>query len=130
MSVIKTKANAPTASNNSRAPSEYDGIWINAGVCIPADEEGGEDRFVRLNRGIAVSDLLPKRMYEAMSPDHAAEAQVINSVVENIQRHGLLLAEGESKTINLELRLYRKQEETDVKVDAAANTAIESALFG
>jgi len=146
MAVITSTTRKPAKSEY--APSEFDGLWINAGVLVPCEasdtgallqepEEGSDKdakpsyaKFVRMPRGIAVSDLKPRKIYDSMDPSFAAEASVMNSVITEIQNAATNLEEGEAIPINLELQLYRRQEETDVVPDAQTNKSVHKALFG
>lgn len=121
--------NNRTNSTTDREPSEFDGFWINAGVNMEGDE-GEDSTFVRLPRGIAVSDLQPRRIYDSMSPDFAAEASMMNQIITLIQEQCKSLEEGESIKLNMELQLYRKQEETEQHADTESNEKLNNILFG
>lgn len=130
MSVItklSTQAKKPANGAAAREPSEFDGLWINAGVMV---SNGETEEFVRLPRGIAISDLQPRKIYDSMDPKFAADSQIMNQVIAEIQKRASGLAEGESMPINLELRLYRKQEEANVEPDQEINDSLVKSLFG
>jgi len=129
MSVISVKSNA-----RGRAPiigenDEYQGLWINVGVNMAAAEEGGTPTFVRLPRGVAVSDLQPRKIYDNMDPEFAGQANLMNQLIAEIQKKALTLGEGESCPINLEVTLYRRQEESAKTETPAANAGLAAALF-
>lgn len=129
MTVITSIASkSRRAAPATQEANEYDGIWINPGIFVGTEED---KKFVRFNRGIALSDLKPRKLYESMDPDFAAEQQLLNERLERIQARALKLEEGEMVVINLPLVLYRRQEEATVapvaKSDAAA---IDDELFG
>jgi len=115
-------------SANTRTPSEYDGLWINVGVSMGDTEE--DSTFVRLPRGIAVSDLKPRKVYDNMDPDFAAQVNLMNQLVMIIQKKCLELNEGEAVPIQLEAQLYRRKEEVAAQPTPKANDDLASALFG
>lgn len=127
MSVITANSTKTRTANNTREASEFDGLWINAGVLVG---EGDDVKFVRLPRGIAVSDLKTKAVYASMDPDYASEVTMMNELIGLIQKKAASLAEGEDAPINLELRLYRKQEEADVVATKEVTSNLSAALFG
>lgn len=134
MSVIQSISRRTTTAQTQgrtfeREESEFDGLWINVGVNMK-DEESGETSFVRLPRGVAVSDLKPQKMYASMDPDRAAQANLMNQLIDMIQTRASELGEGEAVSINLEAQLYRRQEETVAPVSTAGNDALKAALFG
>ena len=108
---------------------EYEGLWINPGV-YQAGEEGEEPVFVRLPRGIAISDLKPRKVYENMNPEFAAQVTLMNQMISAIQQKALQLEEGESVSINLECQLYRRQEEAKVAPEPEDSANLAAALFG
>jgi hypothetical protein len=128
MTVVTSLSRRAAAAPTTRVIDEYEGIWINPGIFVGTEED---KKHVRFNRGIALSDLKPRKLYESMDPDFAAEQQLLNERLERIQARALKLEEGEFIVINLPLVLYRKQEEASVapvkKADAAA---IDDELFG
>jgi hypothetical protein len=131
MSVISVKPN----TRGSRAPiigetSEYDGLWINVGVHMAAAEGSDADpAFVRLPRGVAVSDLKERKIYDNMDPEFAGQANLMNQLIQEIRKKSLTLAEGESCPINLEVTLYRRQEESTQTETPMANADLAAALF-
>jgi len=134
MSIVSkaSKAISTTAArrNNESENDEFAGFWINAGVYMGTDE-----KFVRLPRGIAVSDLKVRKIYETMDPEFAAQVETMNEVILAIQEacltanNGKPLAEGESIPVELSLRLYRRQEEAEVQRDAETASSVRKALF-
>jgi hypothetical protein len=131
MSVI-----AVQSSNRGRNPilpdtDEYTGLWLNIGVyqSDPDAEEGTKPAFVRLPRGVAVSDLKTRRIYDNMDAEFAASANLMNQLIEEIRKKGLTLGEGESVPVNLTVYLYRRQEETVQAATPAANEELSKALF-
>lgn len=119
-----TKAAASTAVAET---NEFDGFWLNLGVSMGTEEDS---KFVRLPRGVAVSDLKIRKVYDSMDPEYAAEVTLMNRVIQLIQSKCAGLAEGGSVPINLEVVLYRRQEETEVASDPVETTDLEKALFG
>lgn len=130
MSVITTLSTKRKTAGSTREASEFDGLWMNPGVLVPSDVEGEEPSFLRLPRGIAISDLKPTKIYESMSPDFAAKAAIMNTVISEIQNAAKTLGEGESMPITMELVLYRRQEESNVVADKETNDSVRQALFG
>jgi hypothetical protein len=108
---------------------EFQGLWLNVGIFQSSGEEGDEPKFVRLPRGVAVSDLKPRKIYDNMDPDFAASANLMNQLISEIQKKALTLTEGESIPINLEVQLYRRQEESAATNSPAENKDLASALF-
>jgi hypothetical protein len=108
--------------------NEFEGLWMNPGIFV-GDEEN--PKFVRFNRGIAISDLKTRKLYESMDPDFAAEQLLLNDRVEAIRARALTLEEGEHVVINIPMVLYRRQEEADVApTPKAAKEDIDKELFG
>lgn len=128
MSVISTPSKR-TNNNRRDEVSEFDGIWLNIGVQMGGEGED-EPTFVRLPRGVAVSDLQVRKVYATMDPDFAAQVTLMNQIIELVQAKGLTLEEGESVPIALEVQLYRRQEEENVAPSKADNKALEASLFG
>lgn len=136
MSIVSkaSKAISTTAARkgNDSENDEFAGFWINAGVYMGTDENA---KFVRLPRGIAVSDLKIRKIYETMDPEFAAQVETMNEVILAIQEacltanNGKPLAEGESIPVELSLRLYRRQEEAEVQRDAETASSVRKALF-
>jgi hypothetical protein len=112
--------------------SEFDGFWINVGVFMG---EGEDAKFVRLPRGIAVSDLKARKLYDTMDPEFAAQVELMNEMILAIQEaclngnDGKPLNEGQSIPINVSAMLYRRQEEAEVVRDKEVSTNIRNALF-
>ena len=111
---------------------EFAGLWINVGiVTAPEGEEGGE-KFNRLPRGIAVSDLVEHRIYansHERNPEWAEEAQIVNALIHKIREKSANLAEGESMPLNFSVQLYRRQEQ--VESVAAPEVSVDlDELFG
>ncbi len=111
MSIISSsKANTKTSD---REPSVHDGMWINVGVVV-VNPETNEESFIRLSRGIAISDLQPKKIYPNMSAEFASQIAVENQMLAEIQAAALNLEEGESISSDvLVVQLYRRNEETE-----------------
>ena len=133
MSIVSKASKAVTKPAAAFEASEFDGFWINAGVYM-GDEE--DSKFVRLPRGIAVSDLKVRKVYETMDPDFAAQVNTMNEVILAIQEAclnageaGKPLAEGQSIPIQLSCVLYRRQEEAEVVQDTEIKTSVRKALF-
>lgn len=128
MAVISVNARAQRGSVISEA-DEFEGLWINVGVLQAGAEEGDAPTFVRLPRGVAVSDLKPRKVYDNMDPTFAGQANLMNQLIKEIQKKALTLAEGESIPINLEVQLYRRQEESSKSETPIANGELAAALF-
>jgi hypothetical protein len=128
IAALNAAKNNRYGTEKDQSPSEFEGLWLNVGVITP-DEEGN-DKFLRLPRGVAISDLKTRKIYESMDAGFAAETRLINTVIEEIQNKACELEEGESIPINLSLVLYRKQEEANVKADPKLNKTIHETLFG
>lgn len=120
-----TKAAGQTAVQAET--SEFDGFWLNLGVSMGTEEDS---TFVRLPRGVAVSDLKVRKVYESMDPEYAAQVNLMNRVISLIQGKCKGLAEGESIPVNLEVVLYRKQEESEVAAAPEEISDLDKALFG
>jgi hypothetical protein len=127
-STARANPNAPTA-RRERQPSEFDGFYLNAGPCVEADE-GEDPRFLRLNRGIALSDLVMGKIYPNMSEEFASDTAILNDVIESLQERAREMEDGESVVVNLELRLYKTQKEAEVTKDPEAKKAMRKNLFG
>lgn len=126
--VVGRKAAAAAATETS----EFDGFWINVGAYLG---EGDDAKFVRLPRGIAVSDLKVRKVYDTMDPEFAAQVEMMNEMILAIQakcltgNKGKPLAEGQNKTIKLSAMLYRRQEEATVVRDTEFTSNVGKALF-
>ena len=129
MTVITSIASkARRAATTTQEADEFEGVWINPGIFVGTEED---KKHVRFNRGIALSDLKPRKLYESMDPDFAAEQQLLNERLERIQAKARTLEEGEMVVINLPLVLYRRQEEASVAPVAKSDAkAIDDELFG
>jgi len=116
----------------SQEKSEFDGLWINVGVVTEqTDEEGNtNEKFNRITRGIAVSDLVDHKVYASTNPDWAAEANLVNQIHAAIREASLELEEGEARPVNLSVQVYRRQEQVEQVAPAAAQEDIKSQLFG
>lgn len=128
MTVLNSARKTNNTARRDEQPSEFDGLWINCGVRMGNSDE--DSTFVRLPRGIAVSDLKTKKVYDTMDADYAAQVNTMNSLIELIQEAASNLGEGESTPINLEVQLYRKMEEAAPVADKSTNDALKAALFG
>lgn len=138
MSIVSNASKSIVSSRNRAAPaetttSEFDGFWINNGIYMGDDHDS---KFVRLPRGIAVSDLKLRKVYETMDPEFAAQVEMMNEMILAIQEAcltagegGKPLAEGQSIPIQLSCVLYRRQEEAEVVRDKEVSTNIRKALF-
>ena len=106
---------------------EFQGFWLNIGVQRP------DGKFYRLNRGVAVSDLTIRPVYENTDPDRKAELLLMNKIVRAIQGRANheTMAEGEHIVLpNLQVMLYRKMEGADGVDDTEGDDEIENWLFG
>lgn len=116
---LKLATSRTNTVRNSAAKADedaYAGIWINVGVVTEEKDAEGNvtEKFNRLPRGIAVSDLVDHRLYansHERNPDWAEEATLVNQIMGMVREAGLELEEGESKPINLSVQLYRRQEQ-------------------
>lgn len=136
MSVITMSNRAPrrgAASNRGqtegtiRQADEFDGFWLNVGTMRP------DGTFARLNRGIAVSDLQIRQIYETTDPQRKDELTITNAIVKAIQAkaNGKKLGEGEFIVLkNLSIVLYRRMEGTEGESTAALDADVEAMLFG
>lgn len=127
MAVISV--NKPRRGATIQETDEFVGLWINVGVNLAGVSEGDEPVFVRLPRGVAVSDLKPRRIYDNMDEDFAAQANLMNQLILEIQKKALTLDEGQSVPINLEVMLYRRQEESAESASPEANADLAKSLF-
>lgn len=128
MTVITSIASKRRSNTTAAEPDQYEGLWLNPGIFV-GDEEN--QKFVRFNRGVAISDLKIRKLYESMDPDFAAEQALLNQRIERIQAKALTLEEGEHIVVNIPMVLYRRQEEADVAPTPKADVkAIDDELFG
>lgn len=126
MSVITSIARKSKTAD--READQYEGLWMNPGIMVG---DGEDNKFVRFNRGIAISDLKTRKLYETMDPDFAAEQALVNERIEAIQERALELEEGEHIVVNIPMVLYRRQEEAQVAPTPKADKAkIRDELFG
>lgn len=128
------RTNQTTRQTAAKADEdEYAGLWINVGLITEVEGEGESSmKFNRLPRGVAVSDLVPHRIYansHERNPDWAEEAILVNALIEKIREHGSKLAEGESMPLQLSVQLYRRQEQV-APVDAPKVDVDLDSLFG
>ena len=110
-----------------RQADEFDGFWLNVGTMRP------DGTFARLNRGIAVSDLQIRQIYETTDPQRKDELTITNAIVKAIQAkaNGKKLGEGEFIVLrNLSIVLYRRMEGTEGESTAALDADVEAMLFG
>lgn len=133
MSIVSKASKSVAKPAAASETSEFDGFWINAGVYMGDDDDS---KFVRLPRGIAVSDLKVRKVYETMDPEFAAQVNMMNEMILAIQEAcltageaGKPLAEGQSIPIQLSCVLYRRQEEAEVVQDTEVKTNVRKALF-
>jgi hypothetical protein len=135
MSIVSKASKAIAKPAATAEVSEFDGFWVNAGVYM-GEEEATDNKFVRLPRGIAVSDLKVRKVYETMDPEFAAQVNMMNEMITAIQEAcltagdgGKALAEGQSIPIQLSCVLYRRQEEAEVVQDTEVKANVRKALF-
>lgn len=132
MSVVAmTSKNTRRAARSTTAipaeESEFQGFWLNVGVMTDTGS------FARLNRGIAVDDLMTRRVYESTDPAYAAEVSLTNQIVTAIKKHATSKKLGEGEHIvlkNLTVVLYRRQEGSELDGDAQQAADVEKMLFG
>tara|TARA_R110000822_G_scaffold177268_1_gene317254 strand:- start:376 stop:759 length:384 start_codon:yes stop_codon:yes gene_type:complete len=127
MSVINSASTTSTKTAAARTPSEYDGFWLNLGIDMGTEEAS---TFVRLPRGIAVSDLKTRPVYENMDPVFAAQVIMMNKMISAIQNKCKGLSEGDSLPVNMNAVLYRKQEAVAEVALTDDSSDVEAALFG
>lgn len=132
---LATKRTSQTNRSAAQADEdEFAGLWINVGITTQNEGDDGEEsvKFNRLPRGIAVSDLVPHRIYansHERNPEWAEEAQIVNAVITKIREKSAELAEGESMPLNFSVQLYRRQEQ--VESVAAPEVSVDlDQLFG
>lgn len=133
---IATNRAKSTVTKRAAAADEdqFAGIWINVGVVTEETVDGEVvEKFNRLPRGIAVSDLVDHRLYAnsaERNPEWAEEATLVNQIMDIVREQGLTLAEGESKPVNLSVQLYRRQEQVAAAPIPTADAAdLKSKLF-
>lgn len=131
---LATKRTAQTTNRATNADEdEYAGLWINVGVVTEVEGEGETSaKFNRLPRGIAVSDLVPHRLYansHERNPEWAEEAVLVNAIIDKIREAGLKLKEGEAIPLNFSVQLYRRQEQV-ASVNAPEISVDLDSLFG
>jgi hypothetical protein len=128
MSVITSIASKSRRATAPVEADQYEGLWLNPGIFVGTPED---KKFIRFNRGVAISDLKVRKLYESMDPDFAAEQSLLNQRIERIQAKALTLAEGEMCVVNIPMVLYRRQEEADVAPTPKSDIkAIDDELFG
>lgn len=131
---LATQRKSQTTRTAAQADEdEYAGLWINVGI-VTADDEGdeAETKFNRLPRGIAVSDLVPHRIYAnsaTRNPEWTEEAVLVNALIEKIREAGATLEEGEAMPLNFSVQLYRRQEQVESVAAPEVNVDLDS-LFG
>jgi hypothetical protein len=116
--------------SDEREASEFEGLWINVGVITGDENDEDSQSFNRLPRGIAVEDLVTRKVYDNMDPDFASSVRLMNQIIEMIRRKGLELDEGESIPLNLSVQLYRRQEEAQDNGTDDVDPDLEAKLFG
>ena len=137
MSIVSKASKAINTSTARKAAaesetSEFDGFWLNFGAYMG---DGENAKFVRLPRGIAVSDLKQRKIYETMDPEFAAQVEMMNEMILVIQEacltgnDGKPLAEGQGIPVEFSGMLYRRQEEAEVVRDTETATNVRKALF-
>lgn len=126
----ETTAGANAGTRREREPSPYDGFWLNLGTSIEGPD--GKDKFIRLPRGVAVSDLEKHKVYASTrenNPNWAAEADMVNAIIDAIQEACATMEEGDSVDLNLSLQLYRKQEAVEAPATSINMDALKQQLF-
>ena len=130
---LKTKT--VTKRDSLSDDDEFAGIFINVGVVTEevADEDKTFDKFNRLPRGIAVSDLTEHRIYANTSernPEWAKEAQIVNALIEKIREVSADMEEGESRPVQLSVQLYKRQEQVESVAGVQEVEVDLDSLFG
>jgi len=124
MTIVQTRSTkAPAAATTS----PWDGLYRNPGLTMGEGEDG---KFVRIPRGVALADLKPRKIYDNMDADFAAEVEIMNEVIAALHAAGLPLKEGESVAVNLECRIYRRMEGVEAPVSNEVKSSVQKALFG
>lgn len=128
MAVINTSdnrtANGRNGNGNPEA-EEYRKFWINIGGYTEEEENDPEgNSFVRLPRGIAVSDLIPHKLYDNSDPNWAHQVKIINGMIDFIRESCKGLKEGESVPLNIHARVYRAREE--LQTNTSEDTDMEA----
>lgn len=132
---LATKRTNQTTRATQADEDEYAGLWINVGIATAVEGEEGEEeavKFNRLPRGIAVSDLVPHRIYAnsaQRNPEWTEEAVLVNALIEKIREAGSKLGEGESMPLNFSVQLYRRQEQVESVTAPEVDVDLDS-LFG
>lgn len=123
----RARASQAQAASTIEQTDEFVGYWLNLGV------QRQDGTFHRLNRGVAVSDLFVRQIYEATDPARKEELILTNKIVtalQNFIRTGKL-GEGEHKLLgNLQVCLYRKMEGSDGTDGVEDSNEIADWLFG
>lgn len=123
----RARASQAQAASTIEQADEFVGYWLNLGV------QRQDGTFHRLNRGVAVSDLFVRQIYEATDPARKEELILTNKIVtalQNFIRTGKL-GEGEHKLLgNLQVCLYRKMEGSDGVDGVDDSNEISDWLFG
>ncbi len=123
----RARASQAQAASTIEQDDEFVGYWLNLGV------QRQDGTFHRLNRGVAVSDLFVRQIYEATDPARKEELILTNKIVtalQNFIRTGKL-GEGEHKLLgNLQVCLYRKMEGSDGTDGVDDSNEIADWLFG
>ncbi len=124
----KKSSNNVTPINNGskREPTPYDGVYLNIGV-ITKDKKTKEETFVRLPYGVHVADLKPRKIFDNMSKEFAAQVRLENSMITEIQNAALQLEEGGTKSTEvLAVQLYKRKEEIETEVEDEVTIGIFS----
>ena len=123
----RARASQAQAASTIEQADEFVGYWLNLGV------QRQDGTFHRLNRGVAVSDLFVRQIYEATDPARKEELVLTNKIVtalQNFIRSGKL-GEGEHKLLaNLQVCLYRKMEGSDGTDGIEDTNEVADWLFG
>lgn len=122
-----TRRTAQTTTAATADEDEFAGLWLNLGV--ETSGEGEETKFVRLPRGIAVSDLKEHKIYASTNPEWAAEANLVNQIINIVRTRGMKLEEGEGVMMNLSVQLYRRQEQVEAAPTTKVDADLEAKLF-
>jgi hypothetical protein len=124
MSIVQTRSSKTAAAATT---SPLAGLYLNPGITMG---EGDDGKFVRLPRGVALEDLKTRKIYDNMDADFAAEVEIMNEVINALHEAGLPLKEGESVSVNLECRIYRRMEGVEAPVNTEVKSSVHKALFG
>lgn len=130
--IPESKRAGANASKGANDQSEFDGIYINFGPSTESTTEDGEvvTEFHRLPLGVELSRLRKHQLYANSDPEWAKKAQLVNSIIDALQKRAGKLDEGEGTKVNLDVYMYKRQEAVEAVSTATDSSAVEAQLFG